>query len=233
MATQRHGTLAGSITAAACSSRRIHPAKGWDHFSGFSGINGAAPRTPHTARTGCCWHKAGVDCAGGARGEMIIEEAAALWRKMSKRMVARVGAATAQVTDRHASLQASGRAQGSLPLGDREALAPEAVGDLDGAGGRKRRAFFQDRARQSMPVTLPQVLEATEQAACPAGGLAHALAVDVGHLHVQERGMAVSSLRERMRNWTDTGCGTGQTRSKVNWPLVPAPSLRLLRQDLF
>ena len=57
MATQRHGTLAGSITAAACSSRRIHPAKGWDRFSGFSGINGAAPRTPHTARTGCCWRK--------------------------------------------------------------------------------------------------------------------------------------------------------------------------------
>ena len=51
----------------------------------------------------------------------------------------RVGVATAQVTDRHASLQASGRAQGSLPSGDREALALEAVEDLYGAGGRKRR----------------------------------------------------------------------------------------------
>ena len=151
--------------------------------------------------------QAGVQCAGGARGEMIIEEVAALWRKMSKRMVARAGVATAQVTDRHASLQASGRAQGSLPLGDREALAPEAVGDLDGAGGRKRRAFFQDRARESKPVTLPQLLEATVQAACPAGGLIRALPVDVGHLHAQERGAAVSSLRERMRNWTDTEQG--------------------------
>ena len=58
-----------------------------------------------------------------------------------------------------------------------------------------------------MPVTLPQVLEATVQAACPAGGLAHALPVDVGHLHAQERGAAVSSVRERMRNWTDTEQG--------------------------
>ena len=45
------------------------------------------------------------------------------------------------------------------------------------------------------------------QAACLAGGLAHALPVDVGHLHAQERGAAVSSLRARTRGWIDTEQG--------------------------
>ena len=50
-------------------------------------------------------------------------------------------------------------------------------------------------------------MEAAAGAACPPGGLARAVPVDVGHLHAQERGAAVSSLRTRTRGWMDTEQG--------------------------
>ena len=70
--------------------------------------------------------------------------------KMTKRMIARAGAATAQVRSRTAMLVSGPqRAQGSLPLGGREALAPEAVVAGQEAGST-RRSFKNGRGKSKL-----------------------------------------------------------------------------------
>ena len=132
-----HSTLAGPVTAATCSSHRIHPAKTWDGFSGFSGINGAALRAPHAPQTGCCWHKQASSARVGLQQHRQHDKAHDCkgWGCNS----------TGQVTDRHASLRAS--ASTGVPAVGR-ARGAGARGSGGGAGGRKHQAFFQERARQ-------------------------------------------------------------------------------------
>ena len=96
--------------------------------------------------------------------------------KLTKRMIARAGAATAQVRSRTAMLVSGPqRAQGSLPLGGHEALAPKAVvaGQEAGSTGALSRT---GEAKASLE--HPQVLEAAVHSA---GGLVHTLPVDVGY----------------------------------------------------
>ena len=141
-------------------------------------------------------------CIGGARDEALVAKVAdALQSTCKFRMrpsaVVNVPFHARELEER---LQMSGRMCGALAVS-----VPMELSTVTSA--RARRACLSQRSKLSWPTTLPPEMVAAIDGCKDSAGQIAPLALDVRHLHAQQRGATMSVGRERVKGWLSSDAG--------------------------
>ncbi len=142
--------------------------------------------------------QAHVQCLGGSRDELIVEEVTRLLRSVRQRARA-PGQALQQLVDAEAALAASGRHY----LGDADVDQAVAVLDCLGKGSSSIRALRAAHLEDSVPRGLPPGLSEALRVATGRDGQLRALPAHILELHSRQKKHAVSSTRERLQTWLE------------------------------
>ncbi len=180
--------------------------------------------------------QAGVDCLGGVRDEMIVEEVVELLKNTSKyKMTSRAQRKRARampfpeasglslpeasglslpevrgpshVQKKNNAFCVSGRWPRQLPPDEaREVLEPLELAGLSAVGSAERERILSTRAKQSRPLVLPSSLCAAVDKATMSGTVTP-LALDTATLHAGQHGANWSVIRSKIVAWMESEPG--------------------------